>query len=120
MRLPGTCSMYSKNAMPQLTSAATIHGRLLSCLRCAYHANVMKILLQASSRTVRPTLRMSFEPQEVATAAVWHVPPDQFALRSHDGRSSRTSESQVARAAARARAVPRAALARARARDGGA
>src|SRR2546428_13302680 len=42
MRLAGTWTRYSNSAIPQLTSAATIHGRWLRCLRCAYHAKVMK------------------------------------------------------------------------------
>ena len=49
--------MYSKNAMPQLTSAATIHGLWLSSFRCAYQANVMKTLLKPSSKTVSAMLR---------------------------------------------------------------
>src|SRR5215207_3620950 len=41
MRLAGTCSRYSNNAIPQLTSAATTHGRPECFFRCAYQANVM-------------------------------------------------------------------------------
>src|SRR4051812_44635460 len=41
MRLAGTCSRYSKSAMPQLTSAAIHHGLSDRFLRCAYQANVM-------------------------------------------------------------------------------
>src|SRR5579862_4313727 len=51
MRLPGTCSRYSKKAIPQLTTAATYHGRSMSVFRCAYHAKVMKTF-EASSREV--------------------------------------------------------------------
>ena len=53
--------MYSKNAMPQLTSAATIHGRPLSSFKCAYHANVMKTLLSERSTIVKPMLRMALD-----------------------------------------------------------
>src|SRR5512143_104227 len=42
MRLAGTWSRYSNSAMPQLTNAATNHGRSARFLRCAYQANVMK------------------------------------------------------------------------------
>src|SRR5579863_10596200 len=42
MRLPGTCSRYSKKAMPQLASAARYQGRSARFFRCAYQANVMK------------------------------------------------------------------------------
>src|SRR4051812_22583227 len=59
MRLPGTCSRYSNNAMPQLTSAATIQGLCPSSLRCAYQAKVMNTLLKDSSPTVISTLRMN-------------------------------------------------------------
>src|SRR5688572_4444645 len=52
MRFAGTCSMYSKKAMPQLTSAATYQGWPLRLRRCAYHANVMKILERTSRMTV--------------------------------------------------------------------
>src|SRR5690606_35439490 len=58
MRLAGTCSMYSKKAMPQLASAATNQGFESSSLRCAYQANVMKTLLSARSSTVSPISRM--------------------------------------------------------------
>src|SRR5262245_32312583 len=56
MRLAGTCSKYSKSAMPQLTSAAMYHGRPDKFRRCAYHAKVMKTLEAASPRTVSRTL----------------------------------------------------------------
>src|SRR5690606_4709696 len=52
MRLAGTCSRYSNSAMPQLTNAAIIQGFWLSSFRCAYHAKVIKILLQKSKPTV--------------------------------------------------------------------
>src|SRR5690606_2031218 len=58
MRLAGTCSMYSKKAMPQLASAATNQGFESSSLRCAYQANVMNTLLAASSNTVSPISRI--------------------------------------------------------------
>src|SRR5688572_3211678 len=49
MRLAGTCSRYSKSAMPQLTSAAIHHGFAESSRRCAYQAKVMKMLEATSS-----------------------------------------------------------------------
>src|SRR5215213_10492397 len=55
MRFAGTWSRYSKSAMPQLTSAAMSHERLLRFRRWAYHANVMKTFEQMSSRTERTT-----------------------------------------------------------------
>ncbi len=44
--------MYSKNAIPQLASAAMNHGFEDMFLRCAYHAKVMNRLEQVSKRTV--------------------------------------------------------------------
>jgi hypothetical protein len=41
MRLAGTCSRYSKSAMPHDTSAAIHHGLPARFLRCPYHAKVM-------------------------------------------------------------------------------
>ena len=52
MRFAGTCSRYSNNAIPQLTSAAMNQGFELSSLRCAYHANVMKTLDKTSKPIV--------------------------------------------------------------------
>src|SRR5689334_24499170 len=52
IRFAGTCSRYSNNATPQLTSAATNHGFELSSLRCAYQANVMKTFDRISRMTV--------------------------------------------------------------------
>ena len=45
IRFAGTCSMYSKKAIPQLANAATIHGLADMFFRCPYHAKVMKRLL---------------------------------------------------------------------------
>src|SRR5688572_12194979 len=53
MRLAGTCSRYSKQAIPQLTKAAMYHGRSLRSLRWAYQAKVMNTLDAASKRMVR-------------------------------------------------------------------
>jgi hypothetical protein len=50
--------MYSKKAMPQLRSAATIHGLWLSSFRCAYQAKVMKTLLRVRRSTVVRIARM--------------------------------------------------------------
>src|SRR5688572_25751176 len=55
MRFAGTCSRYSKNAMPQLTRTAIISGRVRRSRRCAYHANVMNTFEQIRSNTVRVT-----------------------------------------------------------------
>ena len=52
MRLAGTASQYSKKAMPQLASTATVSyaGRYF---RCPYQANVMNTLDASSIRTGR-------------------------------------------------------------------
>src|SRR4029077_9288243 len=55
MRLPGTCSRYSKNAMPQLTSAATYQGRAARFFKCAYQAKVMKTFDAVSNRVAEMT-----------------------------------------------------------------
>src|ERR1051325_1154742 len=52
MRLAGTCSKYSKSAMPQLTNAAMYHFRSARFLRCAYQANVMKMFDAQRSKLV--------------------------------------------------------------------
>src|SRR5690348_4041193 len=52
MRLAGTCSRYSKSAMPQLASAAIHQGFAERLRRCAYQAKVMKTLDAASSAAV--------------------------------------------------------------------
>src|SRR5258706_9701548 len=52
IRLAGTCSRYSNSAMPQLTSAATIHGFDCRFFRCPYHANVINRLDAASMSAV--------------------------------------------------------------------
>jgi hypothetical protein len=52
MRLAGTCSRYSKSAIPQLTRAAIHHGLACRCLRWPYQANVMKRFDKASSVAV--------------------------------------------------------------------
>ena len=50
MRLAGTCNKYSKNAIPQLISAAITQGLLLSSFKCAYHAKVINTLLQVNAQ----------------------------------------------------------------------
>ena len=50
--------MYSKNAIPQLTSAAMIQGFWFSSFRWAYQAKVMNTLLSVSSRMVSQMGRM--------------------------------------------------------------
>src|SRR5208283_5985339 len=47
-RLAGTCSRYSKNAMPQLTRMTSSSGLVLN-FKWPYHANVMKTFEQVSS-----------------------------------------------------------------------
>src|SRR5437588_10955554 len=58
IRFAGTCSRYSKNAIPQLMMAATYHGLARRSRRCAYQANVMKTFEQASSVTVTSRTRI--------------------------------------------------------------
>src|SRR5689334_8429792 len=41
IRLPGTCSRYSKSAIPHETSAAIHQGFDCRCFRWPYHAKVM-------------------------------------------------------------------------------
>src|SRR3954468_10389414 len=53
MRFAGTCSMYSKSAMPQLARMGTISGFAPRSRRCAYHAKVMKTLEPRRRRIVR-------------------------------------------------------------------
>src|SRR5690554_6648313 len=50
MRLAGTASQYSKNAMPQLISTTT-QSVAPGNLRCPYQAKVMKTFEATSSRT---------------------------------------------------------------------
>jgi len=45
-------SVYSNNAMLQLASTATYHGRPLKLRKCAYHANVMNTFEQVRSSVV--------------------------------------------------------------------
>src|SRR5690349_945685 len=66
MRLAGTCRVYSNSAMPQLTRIATISGRARRLRRCAYHANVMKMLEQTSSPAdVATVLKVTLAPRSV-------------------------------------------------------
>src|SRR5689334_10511368 len=53
--------MYSKNAIPQLTIAATYHGFCPRFLRCAYQANVMKTLESTSRPLVRRRMVVGIE-----------------------------------------------------------
>ncbi len=52
MRLAGTCSRYSKSAIPQLTSAATYQALVCMFFRWPYHAKVMNTLEAVSSSAV--------------------------------------------------------------------
>src|SRR5437879_1053073 len=58
MRLAGTCSRYSKSAMPQLANAATYHGRDDKLRRWAYQANVMKTFEAMRRQTVTRIVRI--------------------------------------------------------------
>src|SRR6266576_1929632 len=58
MRLAGTCSRYSKSAIPQLANAATYHGRDDKLRRWAYHANVMKTFEAMRRQTVMTIVRI--------------------------------------------------------------
>ena len=71
IRLAGTCSKYSKKAMPQEISAAIHHGRSLRCLRCAYQANVMNRFDAESRHTACQItgIFMQAVPQGVLSAA---------------------------------------------------
>src|SRR5258705_9520564 len=52
IRLAGTCSRYSKNAIPQLASTATISGFEPRFFKWPYQANVMKTFDATSNNTV--------------------------------------------------------------------
>src|SRR6476661_1500273 len=58
MRLAGTCSRYSKSAIPQLANAATYHGRDDRLCRWAYQANVMKTFEATRRQTVTTIVRI--------------------------------------------------------------
>src|ERR1700739_3954327 len=60
MRVPGTCSRYSKNAIPQLATAATYQGRPARFLRCAYQAKVMNTF-EATSNSVAERTGLIFQ-----------------------------------------------------------
>ncbi|GAB1379157.1 hypothetical protein MASR1M49_20030 [Pararhodobacter aggregans] len=51
MRLAGTCSRYSKKAMPQLIRMTVISGAL-RYFRCPYQAKVMKTFEASSNKMV--------------------------------------------------------------------
>src|SRR5438067_295308 len=55
IRFAGTCSMYSKKAINQLSTAATYHFRSPRLRRCAYQAKVMNTFDAISSAVVRRT-----------------------------------------------------------------
>src|SRR5436305_13845808 len=59
MRLAGTCSRYSKSAIPQLANAATYHGRDDKLRRWAYQANVMKTFEAMRRQTVTTMVRIA-------------------------------------------------------------
>src|SRR5580698_10248137 len=87
MRLPGTCSRYSKSAMPQLMSAATYQGRSARFFRCAYQANVMNTFEQMRSSVAE-------------TAADWNAlmpapPPSRAPSARHTERAQRRERARV-------------------------
>ncbi len=49
MRFAGTWKQYSKKAMPQLTTIATMSGLPLSAERCPYQAKLMKMFATTRS-----------------------------------------------------------------------
>src|SRR3954470_17931236 len=59
MRLAGTCSRYSKSAIPQLANAATYHGRDDKLRRWAYQSNVMKTFEAMRRETVTRIVRIA-------------------------------------------------------------
>src|SRR4051812_8600895 len=59
MRLAGTCSRYSKSAIPQLANAATYQGRDDKLRRWAYQANVMKTFEAMRRQTVTMIVRIA-------------------------------------------------------------
>src|SRR5574341_1123319 len=61
MRLAGTWSKYSKQAIPQLRSAAMYHGRSLKFFKWAYQAKVIKMFDAASNNVVLITTGMRIE-----------------------------------------------------------
>src|SRR5687768_7759858 len=79
MRFAGTCSRYSKNAMPQLTRTAIISGRVRRSRRCAYHANVMNTFEQIRSNTVRVTTPIS-HPQLDLRPTTYDLRPTSYQL----------------------------------------
>src|SRR5688572_424525 len=81
MRFAGTCSRYSKNAMPQLTRTAIISGRVRRSRRWAYHANVMNTFEQIRSNTVRVTTPIS-HPQLDLRPTTYQLPATSYQLDS--------------------------------------
>src|SRR3954447_15228983 len=67
MRLAGTCSRYSKSAIPQLANAATYHGRDDKLRKWAYQANVMKTFEAMRRQTVMTMVRIAAD----GNAGVW-------------------------------------------------
>src|SRR5688572_4594666 len=76
MRFAGTINMYSKNAMPQLTSAAIHHGLVARFFRCAYQAKVMKMLeatrssphVAAGESCIQPILSIFWAAHDASSA----------------------------------------------------
>src|SRR3954464_11385250 len=82
MRLAGTCSRYSKSAIPQLANAATYHGRDDKLRRWAYQANVMKTFEAMRRQTVTTIVRIDAD----GNAGVWGNGTRSFATPTGIGR----------------------------------
>src|SRR5438067_24156 len=94
MRLAGTCSRYSKSAMPQLTTATTYHeDPVLKYFRWPYQAIVMNRLDPMSSRMVCQDrgmeasgfMRGLSETAEPELIALLHADPHLIALEKPAG-----------------------------------
>src|SRR5436305_7270311 len=89
MRLAGTCSRYSKSAIPQLANAATYHGRDDKLRRWAYQANVMKTFEAMRRQTVTTIVRIEADGNASAPAGRGK------AIRGWQSPSRRQSATQV-------------------------
>src|SRR3954451_12021337 len=90
MRLAGTCSRYSKSAIPQLANAATYHGRDDKLRRWAYQANVMKTFEAMRRQTVTTMVRIDAD----GNAGVWDDGTRSFATATGIGRLRRGTGEQ--------------------------
>src|SRR3954447_4561614 len=90
MRLAGTCSRYSKSAIPQLANAATYHGRDDKLRRWAYQANVMKTFEAMRRQTVTRIVRIAADGNAGALVqfVVFHHQERQRELILGDGENA--------------------------------